>query len=52
MLEALLSSFFGWLPLGLWIPVWAVIAVSLLTLVIRIITIIADLVLRLIGAFT
>lgn len=46
MLELLVMSFFGWLPAGLWLPVYFVVAVALLTVVIRIIMIVIDIALR------
>lgn len=47
MLELLVTSFFGWLPAGLWIPVYFVISIALLTVVIRILMTVIDIVLRL-----
>lgn len=46
MLELLVMSLFGWLPAGLWLPVYFVIAVALLTVVVRIVMIVIDIVLR------
>lgn len=51
MLASLVSSFFAWLPLALWIPVWFVISVSLLTFFIRVISIIADILMHVLNMF-
>lgn len=51
MLAGLVSSFFAWLPLALWMPVWFVIAISLLTFFIRVISIIADVLMHIIDIF-
>ena len=52
MLFKLISSFFGWLPAGLSIPVFAVISVALLIILVRIILIVLDFVFKFIELFT
>lgn len=38
MLSFLLQGVYAWLPAGLWIPVFGVFAIAILTLVIRILS--------------
>ena len=50
MLEILVMSFFGWLPAGLWLPIYFVISVALLTVVIRVLMVVIDLALKIVDA--
>ena len=46
MLELLVLSFFGWLPAGLWLPIYFVMAVALLTVIVRVLLTVLDFVLK------
>ena len=52
MLFKLISSFFGWLPAGIYLPVLAVISVALLIILVRIILIVLDFIMKFIELFT
>lgn len=49
--SALMELIFGWLPSGLWGPVWAVIAAAFLILMIKILTALVQIVTKVIGFF-
>lgn len=51
MFQILLEILFSWLPLGLWIPVWAVLAVAFLIIMIKILTVLLSVFTKIIGVF-
>ncbi len=51
MLQALVAMLFSWLPIGLWLPVFAVISVAFLTVTIKFLTIVFDFLFKFIDIF-
>ncbi len=51
MFQILLEMLYSWLPLGLWIPVWAVLSVAFLIIMIKIITVLLNVFTRIISMF-
>lgn len=51
MLQNLVAMLFSWLPIGLWVPVFAVISVAFLAIAIKILTIVFDFMFKFIDIF-
>ncbi len=51
MLQSLVAMLFSWLPIGLWLPVFAVISVAFLSIAIKILTIVFDFMFKFIDIF-
>ncbi len=51
MLQSLVAMLFSWLPVGLWLPVCAVISVAFLAITIKILTIVFDFLFKFIDIF-
>ena len=49
--SALMELIFGWLPSGLWAPVWAVVGVAFLILMIKILTALVTIITKVIAFF-
>lgn len=49
--SSLMELIFGWLPSGLWGPVWAVISVAFLILMVKILTALVTIVTKIIFFF-
>lgn len=49
--SALMELIFGWLPSGLWGPVWAVIGVAFLILMVKILIVLVQIVTKVIAFF-
>lgn len=51
MLQSLVAMLYSWLPIGLWLPVFAVIGVAFLAIAIKILIIIFDFLFKFIDIF-
>lgn len=51
-ISILLNQLFSWLPAGLWLFVWAVIAVAFFSVLVKILSVILDWVFKFIDIFT
>lgn len=51
MLQALVAMLYSWLPIGLWLPVFAVVSAAFLAVTIKILTVIFDFLFKFIDIF-
>ena len=51
MLQSLVAMLYSWLPIGLWLPVFAVISVAFLVIAIKILIIVFDFMFKFIDIF-
>lgn len=52
LFELLIKQLFSWLPTSLWLGVWAVIAVALFVVTVKLLALILDFIFRFIDIFT
>lgn len=51
LLSSMFEFIFSWLPSGLWIPVWAVLAVAFFIIMIKILTTLVTIITKVIDLF-